>query len=198
MTHSIKMEFGTKEAQADGKVKTVKKGEVAVNVFPLTDFGLDVQSTGVDEAGYPTYTDDKVQFVAESVYAAIRADARNKLKADATGATIARTVDELIAVGERVGGGAYMKLNKAFCDSFATFLRVHSGKSAAVQAVFNSLISIRSRASIVLASAKVRTGLETQLEAYIEHTDADEVASYESILTGLVESCSGISEDLDY
>lgn len=198
MATTIKMEVGTKQVQADGKVKTVKTGEVDLPLFLLKDFNLAVESNGVDEGGYPTYQDEKVDFIAQALYAAIRADARNKLKAEPNGSTIAQTVEALIAEGQRVGGGAFMKLNKAFCDSFAQFLKAKSNKSVAVQTVFNSLVSIRSRASIVLASQKVRSGLEAQLEAYIEQTSPEEVAQYEGILTGLVESCAGISEELDY
>lgn len=194
----IKMEVGTKQEQPDGKIKTVKTGEVNLPVFDLSEFGIAVEPTGTDEGGYSTYADEKLQFVYDSIAAATRADARNKLKADATGATISQTVEALISEGIRVGGGAYMKLNKAFCDSFAAFLKAKSNKSAQVQAVFNSLVSIRSRASIVLASSKVRAGLEHQLEAYIEQASQDEVAQFEGILTSLVESCAGINEELEY
>lgn len=195
----INMDVAKKTKQADGSVKAVKSGSVPVTIFDLSCFHPSLPAADkTEEDGTPGYSIPAVQWVMKAVTALTKASARNDLKTDATGSTIAKTVEELIAEGERIGGGVYMALNKEFVAAFASFLASRSGKSAAVQAIFNGLVSLQGRKTIHLAEVAARNGLSRQVAAFIETLSADDVTRFESILTAISEGCEGEAEALDY
>jgi len=189
-------------------------GKVAVPVFSLSEFGISspqhlndaerlaaITAAGIkaeDDEGLDYYNDPRVQYVYDAVVAATKADARNKLISGTAnikaGNKIADTVEELIAKAER--SGAALALNREFLASFAAYLAAKSGKSAVVQALYNSMT--KTRQSITMASQARKDGLLAQLTAYAVQCSTEDAAKYNNILTTLAELCESaeaISED---
>lgn len=190
MSYNLNMKVSKK---VDGEYQEV--GAVDVPVFSLVDFGINIEPTEAkDDDGLPLYEDKKVQYVFDSLLAATKADARNKLVSGTAnlkaGAKIASTVEELIAKAER--SGAALQLNRDFLASFASYLKSASGKSEAVQALYNSMV--KTRASIALSSEARRQGLLAQIEAYTVQASAEDATKFGNILTTISEQCQGAEE----
>lgn len=172
-------------------------GSVEVPMFSLKEFGIDVEPTGSDTGtpeapgtGLLIYADPKVQFAYDALCAATKADARNKLVSGTAnlkpGAKIADTVDELIAKAER--SGAALAIAREFLASFAKYLADKSGKSAAVQTLYNQMA--KNRQTIALSSQARKDGMLHQLTAYMEQASEEEAAKYANILIAIEELCS--------
>jgi len=176
----------TKTVNKAGKNERQEVGTVEVPVFTLGDFGLDVEATGADEDGMPTYATPAIQWVADAVLAATKADARNKLESGSValkaGASIASTVEELIAKAER--SGEALALAREFVAAFSKWLEQHSGKSAAVQAVLVAMA--RSKNAIALSTEPRRVGLLNQLTAFADVADA----RFSNIIQATAEACT--------
>lgn len=177
-----------------------KVGEVELPVFGLEEFGLDVQATGKDEEGLPTYATDALNWVFSAVFAAIKADARNKLVSGTAtlkpGQKIASTIAELIAKSERTG--AALAIAREFVKDFAAYLATRSGKNANVQAVLLSMV--KNRATIPLSSEARRNALLAQLSAFAETLDEEAIAKYQNIILAISEACTAVEElsDADF
>lgn len=189
MATVYKMEVNKKE---NGEYKLI--GAVDVPVFGLEEFGLDVAPTGKDEEGLPIYSSEAIDYVFSAILAATKADARNKLQSGTialrAGCTIAATVAELIAKAER--SGAALAINREFLKSFADFLTAKSGKSAAVQSLYNGMV--KNRQSISLSSEPRRNGLLTQLTAYAGSLGSEEADKFSNILLTITDLCEGSVE----
>jgi hypothetical protein len=186
----LKMEVNKKEG---GEYKLV--GSVDVPVFALNDFGIEVIANGKDDNGLPLYNDAKLQYVQDAITAAIKAAARNKLVGGSivtkAGNKIATTVAELM---ESSGNsGAALALHRDFLAAFTAYL-LTSGKNAKVQALYSSMV--KNKASIALSTEARRTGLATQLEAFINAISESDQEKYLGIVEGLSSLCDN-SADLD-
>ena len=176
----------TKTVTKAGKKEREEVGTVDVPIFILREFGLDVPTTGVDDDGLPTYDTPAIQWVADAVLAATKADARNKLESGSVtlkaGASIASTVDELIAKAER--SGEALALAREFVTAFSKWLEQHSGKSAAVQAVLVAMA--RSKNVIALSTEPRRVGLLNQLTAFADVADE----KFSNIIQATADACT--------
>lgn len=192
--HNIKMVVNKKVKNAAGEAEYQEVGAVEVPCFDLADFGLGVESTGKDEEGVPSYGNDKLDFVMGAVWAAIKADARNKLVSGTAsvkaGQKIASTVEELIAKAER--SGAALQLVRDFIAAFTKYLAERSGKSAAVQALYIGMV--RNRQSIAVSSEARRNGLLAQLTAFAEGLAAEEAEKFQGIVLTLADLCQSAAE----
>lgn len=177
-----------------------KVGEVAVPVFDLAEFGLEVEATGKDDESLPLYATDSLNWVFGAVFAAIKADARNKLQSGTAnlkaGQKIAATVAELIEKAER--SGAALAVVREFNKAFAAFLETHSGKSAAVQAVLNGMV--KTRATIGLSSEARRNALLLQLSTFADTLTEEDAAKYQNTILAISDACTGAVEldDADF
>lgn len=173
-----------------------KVGEVPVPVFDLEEFGIAVEATGKDDDGLPTYGTDALNWVFGAIFAAIKADARNKLVSGTAdikpGQKIATTVAELIEKAER--SGAALAIVREFNKDFASYLESNSGKSAQVQMVFNGMV--KNRATIALSSEARRNALLAQLSAFTDTLDEEKAQKYGNTILAISEACTG-AVDLD-
>ena len=171
-----------------------KVGEVKVPVFGLEEFGLDVQPTGTDEDGLPTYATDNLNFVFSALFAACKADARNKLQSGTAtlkeGQKIASSVAELIEKSERTG--AALAIVREFNKAFVAYLAAHSGKSTAVQAVLAGMA--RARSTIALCSEVRRNALLAQLAGLADTLNDEDTAKYQNTILAISEACTGAAE----
>jgi hypothetical protein len=194
----LKMVVSKKSTEGANKGEYVKVGEVDVPIFSLKEFGIEVEDTGVDKTegsdGLLTYASPAVQYVYDSLVAATKADARNKLESGKAtikaGCKIASTVEELIEKAER--SGAALALNREFVADFIKYLAEKSGKNATVQALYSGLV--KNRQTIALNSEARRNGLMTQIEAYTDWASKENVEKFTNILTTIAELCTSTVE----
>lgn len=177
--------------------KYVKVGDVVLFIPTLADFGIEVEPKAVVldkdgqpvNQGLPVYEDAKIQYVFDAVFAAVKADARNKLETGTAtlkeGATIASTVEELITVAER--DGAAMLAFRAMLAAFKEFL-THSGKTAATQAAILTLAS--NKASLKLQPADMKARFLVHLTSFATSLTADQAGHFAKSLGNLEEACS--------
>ena len=177
--------------------KYVSVGTVALFIPTLLDFGIRVEPKPVvlDDKGLPVnqglpvYEDAKIQYVFDAVFAAVKADARNKLETGTAnlkeGAVIASTVDELIAVAER--DGAAMLAFRAMLTAFKEFL-THSGKTAATQAAILTLAS--NKASLKLQPSEMKSRFLVHLTNFAASLTVEQVSQFAKSLGNLEEACS--------
>lgn len=168
-----------------------KVGDVAIYYPLLSELGFDVEPTGKDDDGLPTY-DDKAQYAFDAVFAAVKANARNKLVSGTVqlkdGLKIAETVEELMAAGER--SGAALQNLRDFMNSFKAWLP-STGKDSKTQAALFDLVS--SRKSLAIASDTIKGKVSGYLAQFAESMSAEDAAKYERILTALDDACSSVS-----
>jgi hypothetical protein len=170
---TVKIDLTKTAKQADGTNKRVPTGvSLEVPVYSVAEF------TAHSEAA--------AQFVEDAVEAAILAKARNA----GTQATVAMTIDAIIATAER--SGAALAVAREFITDFTAYLATKSGKSAAVQALYTGMV--KARATIALSSEARRLGLAAQLEQFVGELDAEGATKYQNILTTLNDLCSGTVE----
>ena len=185
---SYKMKVSKKENGA-----YVEVGDVEVFYPVLSELGLEVEPSGKDEDGFPTYADEKVQFVFDSILSAVKASARNKLVSGSVelkdGNKIAETVEELIATPER--SGEALALRREFFADFKAFLP-SLGKS---QAYCAGIYDIVSNVKGICNQSAARKNLIADLVGQFAGTlNAEKLGKYERLLTQIAEQVEAVSE----
>lgn len=169
-----------------------KVGEVVVNYPLLAELGFDVEPSGKDDDGLPTYSDEKAQYVFDAVFAAVKAAARNKLVSGTAtlkdGNKIAETVAELLTTGER--NGAALQNLRDLLNIFKEWLP-STGKDSKTQAALYDLVS--NRKALGLASDVVKGKVAGYIAQFAESLDAEQAAKYERILVALNDACESVN-----
>lgn len=178
----------------------MKNVEIKLTKTVTGDNGKNVrQETGV-VLNVPIFSCDELQahsaeaaaWVEQAIEAATLAKARNA----GTQATVATTIDSLIAVAQR--SGEALKLFAAFGKDFAEFLAKHASDKK--QAVRDTLVAMARNKNILATSNEVRKqALTSQLEAFVEAMTAGQEEAYSAILENLLALCNGEAvEDADF
>lgn len=169
-----------------------KVGDVSVHYPLLTELGFDVEPTGKDDDGLPTYSDEKAQYVFDAVFAAVKAAARNKLVSGTAslkdGNKIAETVAELLTTGER--NGAALQNLRDLLNIFKEWLP-STGKDSKTQAALYDLVS--NRKALGLASDVVKGKVAGYIAQFAESLEAEQAAKYERILVALNDACESVN-----
>lgn len=169
-----------------------KIGDVTINYPLLNELGFDIEATGKDDDGLPTYADEKVQFVFDSVFAAVKANARNKLQSGTInlkeGLKIAETVEELLTTGER--SGAALQNLRDLLALFKAWLP-STGKDSKTQAALYDLVS--NRKALGLASDTIKGKVQGYISNFAESLTAEQAAKYERILVALDDACQSVN-----
>lgn len=136
------------------------------------------------------------QEASDWVEAAVEAACLSKARNAGTQATVAATIEALIAKAER--SGEALKLHAAFATDFAKFLAVHAADKK--QAVRDTLVAMARNKNILATSNEVRrAALADYLAAFTEAATAEQEAAYSSILANLIDVCNGEAvEDADF
>ena len=182
----FKMEVSKK---VNGAYESV--GFVEVHYPLLAELGFNVTPASFDTDNLPVYTDDKAQYVFDSVFASVKANARNKLVSGSVslkdGLKIAETIEELLAVGER--NGAALQNLRDLLAKFKAWLPA-TGKDTKTQQALYDLVS--NRKALALASDVVKGKVQNYIATFAESlTDAD-VETYGRILTALDDACQSV------
>lgn len=169
-----------------------KVGEVVVNYPLLAELGFDVEPSGKDDDGLPTYSDEKAQYVFDAVFAAVKAAARNKLVSGTAtlkdGNKIAETVAELLTTGER--NGAALQNLRDLLNIFKEWLP-STGKDSKTQAALYDLVS--NRKALGLASDVVKGKVAGYIAQFAESLNAEQADKYERILVALNDACESVN-----
>lgn len=180
--------------------KYVSVGNVDIFYPLLSDLGFSVEPKAVEvdkegkpvNQGLPVYADDKHQYAFDAIFAAVKADARNKLVTGTAtlkdGATIASTVEELMAVAER--DGAALKAVRDMLVGFKTYLEQHSGKNSTTQAAILSLAT--NKKSLVLQPSEKKAKFQVYLDGFATSLTDEQAVSWERPLKALGEACSAV------
>jgi hypothetical protein len=169
-----------------------KVGDVAINYPMLSELGFDVEPTGKDDDGLPTYSDEKAQYVFDAVFANVKAAARNKLVSGTAtlkdGNKIAETVAELLTTGER--NGAALQNLRDLLAIFKEWLP-KTGKDSKTQAALYDLVS--NRKALGLASDVVKGKVANYIAQFAESLDGEQATKYERILVALNDACESVN-----
>lgn len=179
----------------DGEYKEV--GEVTVFYPLLSELGLPVEPSGKDEEGFPTYADERVQYVFDAVLAAVKATARNRLQSGTAtlkeGNTIAETVEALLATGER--SGEALKTRREYFASFKAWLP-SLGKAAAFNtAVYDIVSNVK---NIQYQTAKRKANILQLITDHAASLSAEDAARFERIIVQIGEACETAEELSDF
>jgi len=187
----------------DGKYKEVGKVDV---FFPLlSELGIAVEPekfeapnekgemvacTADTPNAMPVYSDEKVQFVFEATWAAVKAMARNRLESGTAnlkdGLKIAETVEELLEAGGGRSGEA-LAARREFFASFKTYLGT-LGKAAAWVAGMSDIVS--NVKNIPYQSQARKESIKSLMEGYVSQASAESVAKYEKTIQQVLDNAA--------
>lgn len=192
--------------KANGKHEKI--GDVKIFVPSLEELGLSGAEQTVDKAGeavfedgLPVYKDDRHNWVLGTVYAAVKAQARNRLVPGSVdlrdGATIADSVETLIAEGERgAGSAAALAVVRELKAKFADFV-AGMGKSQAAQAILMSLFG--SKVALATQSQVNKTKFAGYLADFADKgLDTDLLEKGQRYLQSLIDICEREIEAEDF
>lgn len=181
----------------DGKYQPV--GDIVIHYPLLSDLGFDIQPKAVvlDDKqqpvnqGLPEYEDDKHQYCFDSVFSAVKADARNKLVSGTAnlkdGASIAETVEELIAVAER--DGAALKAMRSMLNAFKSWLP-STGKATKTCEAILALAS--NRKSLALQPADKKSKFLNYVTTFAGTLTPEQITEFARSLQGLEVACEAV------
>ncbi len=186
----------------DGKYKEV--GKVAVFYPLLSELGVAVEPEKYEAPNdkgemvactadtpdcFPVYADEKVQFVWEATWAAVKAMARNRLESGTAnlkdGLKIAETVEELLEAGGGRSGEA-LAARREFFSSFKTYLGTLGKSAAYVAGMFDIVSNVK---NIPYQSPARKTAVKTLVEGYVAGATAEAVAKYEKTIQQVLDNC---------
>lgn len=180
------------------KKEFVKVGEQTIFVPVLKDvMGFVASEVQVkdgkelaDEDGIPLYISEEANWVQGAIIAAVKAQARNKMKPGTAdlkdGAKIATDWAELIAEGGR-GDGAGLRIAREFKDSFSEWV----AKQGLAEAAAASLIAIvGNKNALMLQNETVKGKVKARLEAYAEAQTEEILEKFMRPLGAVMEATS--------
>lgn len=156
-----------------------KVGEQTIHVPLLADIiayvtspiKKDDKGAEVIEDGIPVYEADQANWVQGAILAAVKAQARNKMKSGTAelkdGQKIATNWEELCAEGVRDGSG--LALAREFKQAFADWIKAQ-GLSEAASNMLVTLVS--NKAALLLQTQATKEKVRARLEAFAESLDA--------------------------
>jgi hypothetical protein len=180
----------------DGKY--VKVGEVSYFMPDFEEMGLsaevavDKDGKAIEEEGLPVFKDDKHNWVLGAIWAAVKAQVRNRLVSGTAdlkdGAFIADNIDDLIKEGERGAGSAealaaIRELKEKFKGFAATL-----GKSAAAQTLLLQLFS--NKVALATQSQANKEKMAGYIATFSEGLDVATLEKGERYIQSLLDICA--------
>ena len=200
---AIKMEVNKKNAAKGGKYEKVGEQEIFVpalhEVFP--DIKISKTEDGKDlvEDGLPVYEDDKHNYIQGAIFAAVKAQARNKLVSGTAnlkpGQEIAKDWDALTAESERGGNGAALALMHETKKAFAEYVK-GLGKSANAQQLLNMLFS--NKQALSLQDENTKGKMEGYVTGFAESLEPEALTKYERYITAILAACEKVEAVDDF
>ena len=190
--------------QATKKRESV--GAVLIYVPTLDELGIkaDQAIDGekkplVDDEGLPVYAEDKFNYAQGAIYAAVKAQARNKLEAGTAtlkaGASIATDWAMLTAEASREGSGLALIAYREAKNLFTAWVNSLS-KSAQAKTMIVSLFS--SKNALLAQDADNKGKMKAYITEFASSLSADVLAKYERPLTQVLALCDTVTEADDF
>jgi hypothetical protein len=190
----ITMEVNKKNPANAGKYEKV--GEVTIfvpmlhEVFPDVKQAKDSEGKELVEDGLPVYEDEKHNYIQGAILAAVKAQARNKLKPSTAtlkdGQKIAEDWEALTAEGERGNNGAALAIMHECKKAFASYV-ASLNKSAAAQQTLNLLFG--NKQALALQSSDTKGKIAGYVTSFAETLNEEQLAKYERYITGVLSAC---------
>jgi hypothetical protein len=189
--------------------KTKKRepvGEVVIHVPLLDELGIkadqliDADKKPVfDDDGLPVYADDKYNFAQNAIYAAVKAQARNKLEAGTAtlkaGATISTNWDELTAEANREGSGAALVLYRELKTLFSTYIN-STTKSAGAKAMIINLFGTKN--ALIAQDAVNKGKMKAYVAEFATTLTPETLAKYMKPLEAVTALCDTTTDAEDF
>ena len=201
--NTIKMEVNKKGA--GNKYEKVGEVEIFVptlsEIFPDAKIAVDKEGKPVEEDGLPVYEDAKLNWVQGAIFAAVKAQARNKLKPGTAtlkdNVSIAKDWDTLTAEGERVGNGDALAAVREAKAAFAEYVK-GLGKSAAAMQTLNLLFA--NKQALALQSPENKAKMEAYVTEFATSMAEDETkfARYEKYIASILAACEVSADANDF
>lgn len=165
----------------------VNVGSVTVFYPLLSELGLAVEPAGKDEEGFPTYADDKVQYVFDAVLAAVKATARNRLVSGTATLkpdnTIADTIEALLATGER--SGEALANRREYFKSFKEFLATLGKSAGYVAGMYDIASNVK---NLPYQTDGRKTAVRDLVAQHAATLDAESIAKWERTMLQVTEA----------
>jgi hypothetical protein len=193
----IKIDRNIKETVA-GKTAYKKVGEAEVYVPLLEEFGItaeQAQAEGkpqVTDDGLPVYTKDDHNFLLSAIVAAVKVNARNKLKAD--GGVIPMTLADLLAESESNSGKAL----EAIRNLKAAFAKWVAGLGKAVATQTMLIQAFGSKQVLAAHPAGTREKLAGYFTDFAATLSEDDLLAGKRYLDSLLDTCTATVELDDF
>lgn len=173
---------------------------VLKDILPFITTEIKKDEKGADvmgEEGLPVYADVRANWLQDSILAAVKAQARNKLiPGTATvkdGQKIAETWEELTAETLRDGSG--LALAREFKNAFGEWV----AKQGLSEAAANTLITlVGNKAALTLQQQGTKDKVKARLEAFAMSMDEAQVEKFMRPLEAAVNACSETEDAMDF
>jgi hypothetical protein len=167
----------------------VLQGTVNMFIPELKDVGYDVTPTGYEDEVFPTYADERTQWLADSLIASCKAIVRNRLVSGSAelkpGLSIPQSIEEYLESGSGNKGEALAAVREMLA-AFKAFLPT-TGKSEKFQlAVYNAA---RQRDSITVMTDDKKQKMQVLINSFAESLTAEQAARFSRPLLAINEAC---------
>lgn len=168
--------------------------ELGINVKPskfvsIDKDGKEIDSTEANGAAFPVYESESIQYVFDSVFAAVKATARNRLVSGTAELKpdnkIAETVEELLAAGER--SGEALKQRREYFTNFKAWLATLGKSAGYVQGMYDIVSNVK---NIPYQSEARKAAVSALVVQHAASLDAESQAKWERVMTQIDEACS--------
>ena len=182
-----------------------KVGEVDIFVPPVQEITAVTATAQVkkdekdptkdaEEDGLPVFVDDRMNWLYGAVYAAVKAQARNKLQPGTAtlkdNNKIATNWDELIAEGVRDGAG--LKIARECKDAFKEWV----AKQGLSEAASNTLVTLfGNKAALQLQSQGTKDKVKARILAFGESLSEEDAEKFNRPVSSVLEACEPTEED---
>lgn len=205
---AVTLDVSKKEAGSNGKGEFKKVGEMTVYVPTLADIAGFVAGAkqAIDEKtkqptfedGLPIYESEEANYVQSAIFAAVKAQARNKLVSGTANLKpdlkIAETWAELCAEGSR-GDGAHLKLaaelRKAFSDWVAK-----QGLSEGAAATLTSLFA--NKTALQLQTQANKDKVAARVTAFAGDLPEADLERFQRPLQNVIDACASVTDAMDF
>jgi len=180
-----------------------KVGEVDIFVPPVSEITAVTATAEIkkgedgkdmEDEGLPVFTDDRMNWLYGAVYAAVKAQARNKLQPGTAtlkdNNKIATNWDELVAEGVRDGAG--LKIARECKAAFAEWV----SKQGLSEAAGNTLITLfGNKAALQLQSHGTKEKVKARILAFGESLSEEDAEKFNRPVSSVLEACEAAEED---
>jgi hypothetical protein len=169
---------------------------IGIKADPLIDTN---KQPVFDDDGIPAYADDIHNFVQKSIYAQVKAQARNRLESGKavlrSGMTIATDWASLTAELERQGGGAGLLIYRQCVEALGKWIDT-LGKSASGKAIILGFFSNKN--SLATQDKATKEKMLGYITDFASSLSPEQLTTYEKYITNVADICETDTDRADF